>query len=54
MKYEITQEQLQALGNFLGALPFKDVAPVIQMLQSLPKIPEKDEPNQAAKTLASV
>jgi len=39
--FKITQEQVQAMLNYLAERPFKEVFQWIQMLNSLPEITEE-------------
>ena len=53
MKYEITQEQLQAILNYLGSRPYVEVIKLIQILGQLPPAPadsgKKDDAEKSRK-----
>lgn len=53
MKYEITQEQLQAILNYLGSRPYVEVIKLIQILGQLQPAPadsgKKDDAEKSRK-----
>ena len=40
--YKISQEQLQALANYLASKPYSEVVGIIEMISKLEKIKETD------------
>ena len=51
MKYIITQEQLQAVLNYLGSRPYVEVIKIIQLLGQLQPAPaDSGKKDQADKT----
>ena len=49
MKYEITQEQLQAILNYLGSRPYVEVIKLIQILGQLQPAPADSGKNDDAE-----
>ena len=49
-KFQITQEQVNAILNYLAERPFKEVAAGIQMLNSLPEAQEEAQPSESEAT----
>ena len=50
MSYIITQEQLQAVLNYLGSRPYVEVAKFINILGQLqPAPPDSDKKDEASK-----
>ena len=49
MKYEITQEQLQAILNYLGSRPYVEVIKLIQILGQLQPAPADSGKKDAAE-----
>ena len=53
MKYKITQEQLQAILNYLGSRPYVEVIKLIQILGQLQPAPadsgKKDDAEKSRK-----
>ena len=53
MKYIITQEQLQAVLNYLGTRPYVEVIKIIQLIGQLQPAPadsgKKDEADKSKK-----
>ena len=53
MRYFITQEQLQAVLNYLGSRPYEEVIKIIQLLGQLQPAPaesgKKDEADKPRK-----
>ena len=50
MNYTLTQEQLQAILNYLGTRPYIEVAKLISTLSQLkPADPKKNEPAKKKK-----
>lgn len=41
--YQINQEQLQAIANYLASKPYAEVAGLIQMISQLDKIEENEK-----------
>ncbi len=43
MKFEITKEQVEIIGNYLVKRPYEEVVHLLNILQSLIKIEEKQK-----------
>jgi len=46
MNYKITQEQLQALANYLASKPYAEVVGLIELISKLEKIEENEKYNK--------